>query len=141
MESMLSVAYFDLWQCDLMYIFFPQAAARAAVAQRHVPPETRVYDKLSQKRKTLLYNEVCAFPHSLTNLTRGNMLQLSSKYPEIKENYENEWPLEVLLRQAIIAKRHKMEREDRQRRESMSLHFLNVCSLTMCCCSCVPSSN
>lgn len=113
MESMLSVAYFDLWQCDLMYIFFPQATARAAIA-RHVPPETRVYDKLSQKRKTLSYNEVCAFPHSLMNLTRGNMLQLSSKYPEIKENYENEWPLEVLLRQAIIAKQHKMEHKDRQ---------------------------
>ena len=105
-------------QCDV--IFFPQAAARAAVA-RHVPPETRVYDKLSQRRKTLLYNEVCTFPPCSTDLTCSNMSQLSSKFPEIKENYENEWPLEVLLRQAIIAKRRKMQREDRQCRESMSL--------------------
>lgn len=114
-------------QCDA--IFFPQAAARAAVA-RHVPSETGVYSKLSQKRKTLLYNEVCTFgdfPPCLMDLTCGNMSQLSSQFPEIKRDYEDEWPLEVLLRQAIIAKRHKIQREERQRRESM-FHTSLMCA-------------
>ena len=43
-------------------------------------------------------------------------------YPEFKRDYECEWPLYVLLRQAVVAKWRKIQCQEVQLKQSMYLH-------------------
>ena len=122
-------AYFDLWQCNVMQ-FSSLRQPREQPLHDTSPLKPGCIANYRRREKhyyIMRYALSVTFPPCLTDLTRGNMSQLSSKFPEIKRDYEDEWPLEVLLRQAIIAKRRKIQREERQRRESM-FHTSLMCA-------------